>query len=136
MSVTHQDVIDYLKDIYNSYTVQDGKLNIIGFVPFCKFKFRTLPSGMVFEGVCDLDGSSITSLPDDIVVYNHLYAGNIKNITIPSIGVRGNLYTVDSGIKLGDGIYIGCYMYTSGSRYEYLNDLYINGYIFSTGVLS
>lgn len=138
MKVTHQDVIDYILIKYNRshYKVQqDGKLHIKRWVPFKDFKFNTLPQGMVFEVSCDLDNSCITSIPDDIVLNSGLFLDNTKNITVPAIYINQNLYAIESDITLTSGTYIRGCMHTSGSRYWYLTDLVISGYIVSTGSL-
>lgn len=136
--VTQQDVIDYIEEGYDSthYKVQGNKLMITQWVAFDDFEFSTLPSGMIFNSVGDLRNSNIEYLPDDIVFHNSLYLSHSKVRSLPILGVAR--YLVITGIEavLQDGTYIESKLWSKDTSYQYIDGVVIDGYVFSTGVLS
>lgn len=141
MSVTHQDVIDYIEKYYGNsstyYKLQGDMLKIKRWVTFGDFEFDTLPERMIFDGVCDLRDSNIEKIPNDILVYGNLFLNTTNIHSLPFMYISNNLNINYTDIVLTDGIYIG------GALWSLYNDLYkhfcylqVSGYFFSTGVLS
>lgn len=141
-TVTHRDVIDYIEEKYDNtnkdfYEVLDGKLVIKRWVEFSNFNFITLPNGMVFDDWCDLDNSGVEFLPDDIVLNGSLFLVGTKIRTLPVLNIGFTLNISRTDIVLQDGTYIVNSICSSRHKlYKYLNHLKVDGYIFSTGILS
>lgn len=137
MSVTQQDVIDYLEYHYpTNYKIYDNNLHIIGPVSFYKFKFNTLPSGMVFDYSCNLDSLFFNTIPEDIVLNICLNLDETQVDILPRVNINRHLYVRYTDIRITDYTYIGGFLFSTKSHYSHLHKIYINGYIFNTGVLS
>lgn len=138
-TVTHQDVINYIESTYSKddyHKVLDGKLYIKRWIPFFNYEFSALPNDMVFDTGCDLEGSKITSIPEDIVLNGNLYLDHIKTATIPVLNISRSLYINHSGITISDCTYIGSMISSTDSKYEHLDTVIVNGYFFETGLLT
>lgn len=136
---THKDVIEYTKRYSGAvkyYEELDGKLFVLKWIEFEFFDFSTLPHGLVFTNTCDFDDSQITTLPDDIVLQRNLYLNNSKIETLPVLNITQSLIMNNTKFVIPDGTYIGDTVRTRNTIYETLDSVYINGYFFSTGILS
>lgn len=139
MSVTHQDVINYIEMKYCSNTmcsIRDDKLIIWFCAAFDEFNFNTLPDNIVFMGRMYMANSLIETLPEDIIIKNSLTLTNSAIKTLPVLNIGVSLDLSDTHIVPQDGTYIGDTIFATNSLYDHLNELEIYGYFFSTGLLS
>lgn len=137
-TVTHQDVIDYIHSMYSDtdytdYEIINGKLHIKRWVQFSFYRHRSLPSGLVFENICDLDGTGITHIPDDIVLYHRLYLRGTEIEKLPAINVGENIDIRDTEkLTFSFGTYINQYAWATNTKYQHFNNVYIDGYLVNT----
>lgn len=162
MNVTIKDVEKFInsmcgsKSIFSSYVnnvyiIKDGKIFISDNVKYYGYNHETLPNGIVhlIGASCDLGGSNIQSLPDDIVLNDNLYT-NGSQIKEINVDVGGFLDIRNSDVVLKEGIYIGRELWSADyeiddemgyispiqTPYSYLDSVNIHGYLFITGILS
>lgn len=140
--VTHQDVVNYLLRVNgdqpstSTYEIKGNKLHIYKWYMFHIFQYKTLPRDMVFHEWCDLDGSDIESLPDDIKLYDHISLQDCSITKLPVLNIGGYLDIADTETIIADGTYIHRHLFSRDSNYSHYDHTMVNGYFFSTGVLS
>lgn len=149
MNITHNTIRDFVINNLPSkltYLKIDGdKLYVHGWIPFYTYSFSQLPNNLVFTNNCVLDGSQITTLPNDIILLKslHIKSTNIKMVDVDVGGCLDIRDTVPD-LVLKSGIYIGDQIWSTDhpkspsplEQYAYLDGIHVYGYYFKTGLLS
>lgn len=138
MKMTHKDLIGYLDLNGIHWDLQDGNIQVNQGTSFNNLddKFTELPDNVIFNHILDLEKSSLTTFPDDLVLNGSIYLCNSNIIKLPVLNCNGVLYMMGTNYTLLPSTFVKYDIWSDNTKYDYLDMVIINGYIVGAGLLS